>query len=57
MFNALIGEGGFGLVLSGLFIRNKVRKIMSSSFFLHLTYLLYLHHKQGMVCGQGDQQV
>ena len=24
LFNALIGEGGFGLVLSGMFVRNKV---------------------------------
>ena len=38
MFNALIGEGGFGLVLSGLFIRNKVREIMSSLSFLLLPY-------------------
>ena len=40
MFNALIGEGGFGLVLSGLFIRNKVSEkahviivLFSSSLF------------------------
>jgi hypothetical protein len=24
LFNAFIGEGGFGLVLSGMFVRNKV---------------------------------